>query len=85
MRKKKPENGQQKVAAIVGYYEKIKGVDSVSHADMRTGWKEGKFNGNFANILATRAEKDGLISSYGAKDSYVLTQTGEEFWEDLIA
>ncbi len=85
VRKKKLENGQQKVAAIVGYCEKIRGIEAVTNADMRAGWKEAKFDGAFANILTTRAEKEGLISSYGTKDSYVLTQTGEDFWEGLIS
>ncbi len=85
VRKKKLDNGQKKVAAIVGYYEKIGNKSMVTHADMRTGWKSAKFDGSFANILAARAEKDGLISSYGEKDSYVLTQTGEDFWKELLS
>ena len=78
-------NGQEKIAAIVGYLEKIRGQEAVSMADMRAGWREAKFDGGFAGILVTRAVKHGLISNYGSKGSYVLTQTGEDFWERLLA
>jgi hypothetical protein len=78
-----PQNGQQRVAAIVGYLEKIEKKTDIKLSDVKKGWAVGKFDGRFANILMTRAVKDGLIADYAGSGSYVLTQSGETYWEQL--
>jgi hypothetical protein len=77
------KNGQEKVAVIVGYYERMLGKESVTPDDMREGWKQARFNGAYAPILLARAEGDGLVSNYGHKGNYVLTITGEEFYQSI--
>ena len=76
-------NGQQKIAAIVGYLENIQKVEAISTAAIKDGWSMAKFDGGFANILITRAAKEGLIADYKKNGNYVLTQTGETFWDGL--
>ena len=83
MKGKKFENGQQKVAAIVGYYEKQLGNKEVSEADIKAGWRDSKFVGGYAAMLRIRAEKDGWISDYQKNGKYVLTQSGEDFYQTL--
>lgn len=78
-----PQNGQQRVAAIVGYIEKIENRTDIKLADIKKGWAVGKFDGGFANVLVSRAVKDGLIADYSKDGSYVLTQSGESYWEQL--
>lgn len=78
-----PQNGQQRVAAIVGYIEKMEKRTSIKLPDIKKGWAIGKFDGGFANVLVTRAVKDGLIADYNDDGSYVLTQSGESFWGQL--
>lgn len=78
-----PQNGQQRVAAIVGYIEKIENRTDIKLADIKKGWAVGKFDGGFANVLVSRAVKDGLIADYSNDGSYVLTQSGEAYWEQL--
>jgi hypothetical protein len=78
-----PQNGQQRVAAIVGYIEKMEKRTAIKLPDIKKGWAIGKFDGGFANVLVTRAVKDGLIADYNNDGSYVLTQSGESFWEQL--
>ena len=76
-------NGQEKIAAIVGYLEKVRGRNDIAATDIKQGWREGKFDGGFANVLVTRAVKDGYINDYDGKGTYTLTQTGEKFWDTL--
>lgn len=78
-----PQNGQQRVAAIVGYMEKMEQRTTIRLPDIKKGWAVGKFDGGFANVLVTRAVKDGLIADYNSEGSYVLTQSGESFWDQL--
>lgn len=78
-----PQNGQQRVAAIVGYIEKIENRTDIKLADIKKGWAVGKFDGGFANVLVSRAVKDGLIADYSKDGTYVLTQSGESYWEQL--
>lgn len=77
-------NGQEKITAIVGYLEKIRGKNPIKATDIKQGWREGKFDGGFANVLITRAIKDGLIADYENNGNYVLTQGGEKFWDELV-
>jgi hypothetical protein len=77
------QNGQQRIAAIVGYMEKIEKRGNIKLADIKRGWGLGKFDGSFANVLVMRAVRDGLIADYNNDSTYVLTQSGESFWEQL--
>ena len=85
IRNKSLENGQQKVAVLVGYMEKMENKTSIVMGDIKEAWRRAKFDKAFANILVTRAVKEGLISDYGNDGNYVLTQTGERFWEEFVA
>ena len=82
-RKDNVKNGQQKLTAIVGYYEKILEKDKITESDIKEGWKDGKFTGAYANVLLQRAIKDVLIRDL--KDgTYDLTQDGENFFETVL-
>lgn len=82
-RKDNVKNGQQKLTAIVGYYEKILKKDKITESDIKEGWKDGKFTGTYANVLLQRAIKDVLIRDL--KDgTYDLTQDGEIFFETIL-
>ena len=76
-------NGQQRVAAIVGYFEKLQGKDEVGVADLQQGWKDGKFPGSYAPVYLSRAIKEGLVRQK-EKGSYDLSQTGEDFFTNLF-
>lgn len=82
-RRAKLSNGQQRVAAIVGYFEKLKGKDEVTVTDLQQGWKDGKFPGSYAPVYLSRAIKDGLVRQK-AKGSHDLSQTGEDFFTGLF-
>lgn len=77
------ENGQQRVAAIVGYFEKIQGKGEILIPDIQQGWKDGKFSGGYAGVFLHRALKEGLVRQK-AKGAYDLTQTGEDFFAKLF-
>jgi hypothetical protein len=77
------ENGQQRVAAIVGYFEKIQDKDEILIPDIQQGWKEGKFSGSYAGVYLHRALKEGLVRQK-SKGAYDLTQTGEDFFANLF-
>jgi len=82
-RKDNVKNGQQKLTAIVGYYEKILKRGKITESDIKEGWKDGKFTGTYANVLLQRAIKDVLLRDL--KDgAYDLTQDGENFFETLL-
>lgn len=85
IRKRTLQNGQQKVAVLVGYMEKIENKSQIAMADIKDAWRRAKFDGGFANVLVTRAVKDALIADYSSDGNYVLTQTGERFWEEQLA
>jgi len=78
---KRFKNGQEQIAAIVGYHEKVLG-QLIQKDQIKDVWQDAKMNGAFAAIYLTRA-KDTLVRilSDGTCD---LTQTGEEFFEALI-
>ena len=57
--------------------------DKITEADIKEGWKDGKFIGTYANSLLQRAIKDVLIRDL--KDgTYDLTQDGENFFETIL-
>lgn len=78
---KRFKNGQEQIAAIVGYHEKVLG-QPIQKDQIKEVWQDSKMNGEFAAVYLTRA-KDTLVRilSDGTCD---LTQTGEEFFEALI-
>ncbi len=78
------KNGQQKVTAIIGYYEQIKGSGPVEESGIREGWRDGKFSNTYANILLQRAIKDGLVRDL--KDgTYDLSQSGEDLFKEILS
>lgn len=77
------KNGQEKVAVIVGYIEHELSSHAVTPDDIRSAWRQAKFNGGYAPILLARAVATGLVSNYGTKGNYVLTQSGEEFYQGI--
>lgn len=76
-------NGQERITAIVGYYEKLQGRNEILIADLQQGWKDGKFSGAYASVYLHRALKEGLVRQR-AKGAYDLTQTGEDFFAKLF-
>jgi hypothetical protein len=83
VRGKKMKNGQEKIASIIGFYEKEMGRLTVSILDIEEGWSKAKFTGRYAPMLLKRSVQDGLINDYGNEKGYVLTQTGESFYQEL--
>lgn len=68
---KKFNNGQEKIAVIVGYLEKIEHKTNIKEEDIKQGWKSGKFEGYYANSLLQRATKN-LVRDL-RNDTYDLT------------
>lgn len=82
-RKASLTNGQQRIAAIVGYNEKVLGKEDVLVADLQQGWKDGKFSGSYSAVYLHRALKEGLVRQKD-KNVFDLTQTGEDFFSGLF-
>lgn len=82
-RAKKLENGQQKIAVIVGYHEKIAKTDAITVEIIKAGWKDGKFSGSYNSALLIRAIKDALVRD-NKNGTYDLSQTGEDFFNDIL-
>lgn len=83
VRNKKFKNGQQRVAVVVGYCEKITGKQDISIKDIESGWMDGKLKGSFSDSFLRRAIKDGFVRN--KKDgTYDLSQTGEAFFSDFL-
>ena len=78
---KKFKSGQERVAAIIGYHEKVLG-QRVLKNQIKDEWVNAKMNGKFSDMFISRA-KDTLIRvlTDGTCD---LTQTGEEFFDQLL-
>ena len=81
IRVKSFKSGQEKIVAIVGYYEKIIRRDSIKEADLKAGWKDGKFDGKYNRNLLNRAIKDGLVRNIDT--NLDLSQTGEKFFDNF--
>lgn len=79
--KGKKLNGQEQVATIVGYYEKVLG-QCIHKNEIKNVWQDAKMNGKYAAIYLTRAQKDALVRV--ADEACDLTQTGEEFFDGLV-
>lgn len=80
IRGRKFNSGQEKIVVIVGYYEKILKKDPIREADLKEGWKVGKFDGKYSpNFLTRSATWVRNIDS-----NLDLSQTGERFFEDFL-
>jgi len=78
---RKFKNGQEGIAIIVGYHEKV--VKSLLHEDnIKTEWTNAKITNKYSTTYLGRA-KDKLIrvNSDGICD---LTKTGEEFFGNFF-
>lgn len=77
-------SGQKKVAAIVGFCEKILKFEQIDENKIKDNWVRGKFDGKYRSNLIERAVHDGLIRDLG-NGTYDLSQTGERFFEKLLS
>ncbi len=78
---KKLKNGQEQLAVIVGYHEKVLG-HLILKDKIKEEWANAKINATFSPVYLSRA-KDTLIRILddGKCD---LTQTGEEFFDQFL-
>ena len=76
------KSGQEKIAVIVGYAEKIAKKEQIREADLKQGWKDGKFGGKYNPNLLARAISDRLVRNI--EDNLDLSQTGEKFFNDFL-
>ncbi|MFM2423637.1 MAG: hypothetical protein RLZZ70_22 [Candidatus Parcubacteria bacterium] len=78
---KKLKNGPEKIAVIVGYYEKIIGR-LIDKKDIRQNWTEAKIDGAYkTNLLGDAAGAYVRVHTNGECD---LTQSGEEFFDNIL-
>lgn len=82
-RERKFRNGQEKVAVIVGYLEKIAKLDGIMESKIREEWRGSKFSGSYARTLLNRAIEDGLVRDL-KNGAYDLTQSGEGWFDKLL-
>lgn len=75
-------NGQHKVAAIIGYYEKIANEGPSDRAKIKTAWLKGKFVGKYHTTLIDRAI--GSLVRDLDNGTYDLSQAGEVFFDSLL-
>lgn len=75
---KKFSSGQEKIATIVGYCEKIL-HRLPEEINIKEGWIKGKFDGKYRSNLLDRAASDGLIRDL-ENGKFDLSQTGEGFF-----
>ncbi len=74
-------NGPEKIAAIVGYHEKMLG-SLINKKDLAKAWMNAKFDGAYkTNLLDNASGMYVRVQSNGECD---LTQTGEAFFEKLL-
>jgi|GEM_PF-4291563 len=78
---KKFKNGQQQIAAIVGYNERILGV-LIDKDKIKAEWENAKITNQFSLKFIYRAKGELVrISGEGKCD---LTQSGEEFFDSFL-
>jgi hypothetical protein len=78
---KKFHNGPEKIAVIVGYYEKILG-SLIHKSKIKDEWINAKLDGTYKTNLLKDAEGEYIrVLSSGECD---LTQTGEEFFDKFL-
>lgn len=78
---KKFKNGQEQIAVIVGYYEKIL-KNLINKDKIKEEWINAKITNKFSSEFISRA-KDVLIRVL-PDERCDLTQSGEEFFESLL-
>lgn len=76
-------NGQERAAAIVGYYEMVKGESEVPRHKIKRAWRGAKMKGKYADVYLQRAIRDGYIRKV-EDNMYDLSQTGEEFFDSIL-
>lgn len=78
---RKFKNGQQQIAVIVGYHEKILGIP-INKGNIKSEWTNAKITNKYSTGFITRA-KDALVRVHpnGTCD---LTQAGEELFEKFL-
>lgn len=82
IRGRKLRSGQEKIAVIVGYYEKICLKNPIRQTDLKEGWKAGKFNGKYNSNFLVRAIKAGWVRSIDS--DLDLSQSGESFFDGFL-
>lgn len=82
-RKSEIKNGQQSVALIIGYYEKVLKEEAIKPKDIESGWRDGKFSGKYNPNFLIRAIKEGLVRPQ-KEGVYDLSGTGEDFFDAQI-
>jgi len=81
VRGKKFKNGQEQIAVIVGYHEKILGV-LINEDGIKSEWINAKMINKYSANFIDRAQ-DVLIRVH-PNGTYDLTQSGEEFFENFL-
>lgn len=81
MKGKKFKNGQEQIAAIVGYYEKVLG-EVIKKDQIKNEWSGAKMNGDFSPVYFSRAK--GTLIRVHPDGTCDLTQTGEEFFDSFL-
>jgi hypothetical protein len=82
VKRKEFKSGQEKIAAIVGYYEKI--LHKIpTEANIKEGWIKGKFDGKYRSNLLERAVGNVIRDLENGK--FDLSQSGETFFEGLLS
>jgi|SRR3989344_7967444 len=78
---KKFKNGQEQIAAIVGYHEKVLG-QLIPKDKIKIEWTEAKLKGDFSPMYLSRAK--GTLVRILEDGTCDLTQTGEEFFDQIL-
>ncbi len=81
IRGKNFKSGQEKVAVIIGYCEKMLKTESIKESNVKESWKIGKFDGKYSPSLLAQAIKDRLVRNIDG--NLDLSQTGEKFWDSF--
>ena len=76
------KSGQEKVAIIVGYNEKIVKKTPLKESDIREGWRIGKFDVKYDGKLLSRCLKAGWVRNID--DNLDLSQSGETFFDNFL-
>lgn len=80
----KPKSGTD-YAVTLGYYlEKIVGKEEFTGADIKNKFIEVKFKHSNPSDTISKAKTTGRIMDGHEKNSYILTQTGEQWVEDRL-
>lgn len=81
VRDKKFKNGQEQIAVIVGYHEKILGT-LINKDSIKSEWINAKITNKYSTHFIDRA-KDVLIRIH-PNGNCDLTQSGENFFETFL-